>query len=397
MGCATSIDLLMAVAARTNYTHVTKPDRDAFAEAVRLGNFDAARALIRHYDTMYSETQWKEYLFDKILCYLSGTASPSAKEYIAVHSNQDQNLLDGLDLLLQAQAVVDRPFMNPQDLFIKFQPRIYNIRWFGTAIHDFPPIHPTVLDRAYYIHIGIFRKLEHWSHFSSVHITRAGICIAAKESTESLRLYLQSRLAWDSGYSEQLLQCTLLEQALRWPSDIDLDIIQSLIDYGVDVRLPGVPHVPQGSCPLSWPYSGFDASFLFWRITAAAQWQGSSRRSRTILTHLLQAEAKIGPMALNAAVEVDGTSFLTVSSDLGAGIDFRENGVRALVAAAHLGNHEAVEWLIHKGVDVNGFITQDNGEQLSVLAEAFYSVEEDTREEVFASPGMLHCLIHHGA
>lgn len=393
MGCSRdTINFLLATGARPDVPPTSKyilvddtfiPTESAVLASIRTGYMDTTRLLIRHcVVNRKTFSQWST--FD---IFLQGILRVHPDGELSwLHYQNDEA---GLNMLLEAGGEVDK-------VWEEWPTENNRTPWSGQAIMDNRPLPITLLDYAYYFDIELFRKLDRYSTRYLSELTRSGVCMAAKEGTESLQRYLQSRQPESPEALKQFLECVLFEQIFALEFRIDFNIVRCLINYGVDVKLPSLPRL------------SINTPLLLCRIIAAARKHGSIQEWGTVVFHLLQEGATVDSRALHAAVEEKGFQLLRILTD-DFGADIVKNGARALATAARANNFEAVEWLIQRGADVNGMLTS---EHWSVMAGVTYYPNDsliDSEDEIQhersyyqqerdqTSPEMLKYLIDQGA
>lgn len=394
-GCLTSVKYLLAVGAQADAVNSSSREWETpIVAALKNANKDAAEMMIKDYDVnckIWSTSWGSGSIFDiftrKFVCENMVENQP-----LCGHENH------ALDMLLEAGADVVKLWEWPQGYcFDRYssgnQPALARLwdqaRWNKTSW----PLPMTWLDYAYYCHIELYHKFDRYSKRSESEITRVGICTAVSQSTESLRQYFQSRPPLTPQCLTKVLECVLSE-IICCATHLNLNAIQNLINYGVDVRVT------------SMAVFRVDTSFLFDILLKTIRYHGSTSRFKTIVKHFLQAGASIDSKILDAAVEKEGFYLLEILTDI-FGANIQENGAQALArAAGYYQNEEAVKWLLKRGADVSDAVLYviNNGEQngfdgtLSFIATAIKDIfdhEQSLFEEMrrkgwpAASPGLL--------
>lgn len=194
-----------------------------------------------------------------------------------------------LDVLLEAGADVDRFWEWSGEYSDNWYYK--GLSWLAEKASTWP-LPMTWLDYAYYCHSELFRTLDRYSTRSETEITRAGICTAASQSTADLCQYFQSRPPWDPESLKQILECVLFELCCFGRRLDELDTIQNLINYGVDVRVPSMSESDRVT-----------TSFLLYRLLNTVRSHGSNSGFKIVVEHLLQAGATIDSNILDAAVQ----------------------------------------------------------------------------------------------
>lgn len=368
VGCLTSINYLLGVGARPVGDHA-ESYFEFILQTIEAGNIDTARNLIQYCDVNRRDLEGGESLFDSLM--------KTAFRELEFDNELSGHISLALDMLLESGADVDRTCPWTQ----------------GCIVYDWcllsGPLPTTLLDNAYYWHDNLFRKLDRYSKRSESEITRAGICMAASQSTESLRQYIQSRPAWNAESWEQCLESTLFELFHR-TRHMDPEVIQNLINYGVDFRVPSMLRF------------GVGVSSLLRGLINQVKDQGSILRFKAIVDHLLQAGAKIDSEVLVQALEGKGFYLIEILTDF-FGANIQKHGAQALVKAAgkSYNNEKAIIWLIQRGADVEIAVRYSNSRQCTAIAQAIEhihnhdkgSLEEMQRKGwAAANPEMLKFL-----
>lgn len=228
-------------------------------------------------------------------------------------------------------------------------------------------------------------------------VTRTGLLVALEDGSQSLRDYLTRQsvlLSFNWQYVQILLELLLAEQ-FTISKRVDMTIVQSLCEFGVDFTMPSVRVWAMENKPIS--------SFSYWfshdrvRSTDFA-WHGiANANDRIRLMNMLVAkEGVIGELVLEGWVAQYGTDDLEcLASHLP---DFSTKAVRALARAARLNNFQAVEFLLRKGVDPNAFVTAF-GLRCSVPAIASQASFVSTLykfPDTGCSLEMIQYLVEHG-
>lgn len=241
---------------------------------------------------------------------------------------------------------------------------------------------PTVLDHAFYFNRRLFDKLAPYSTVPASRITRTRLLVALENGTQTLTRYLSALQlltpSFDQQHVQSLLELLLVEQ-FEVPAKVDLRIIRSLFEYGVDSELPSIRlHIRH---------------VLHRRSPAFAWHQFATAHDRMeLLDLLLMRGGVVGERILAEAIAQYGTCGL--ESLTTRSTEFATKAVRALTKAAGSNNFEAVESLFRKGVDPHAFITTESG-SYSIQALAI-SAPYSTRDGG-CSVEMMQLLASHGA
>ena len=246
---------------------------------------------------------------------------------------------EGLNLFLRAGADVDLPYS------------WYRTGWSEpsllTAFHDRANTprewHPTILDVSLYLDNRLFQCLEPHSrtHFATDRVTRSGLCKSALEGHHALNEYLQSRPPPPAHFMELILAEQFFMRLLKPQSiivKVNARLGRAMIEYGIDIDSAAVRQC------------GGVAILLEFLVASAGAF-GLDEDTSFILEYLLQKGAYIGPEALLLGVQPKGVRILETLVQHGA--DIERDGRYALAAAAFLDNHEAVDWLLQRRVDIN--------------------------------------------
>ncbi|OTA59161.1 hypothetical protein K449DRAFT_111070 [Hypoxylon sp. EC38] len=250
----------------------------------------------------------------------------------------------------------------------------------------------TLLEQSYYWDTRLFHKLLPYSKRMAGRITRPDVCLKAKQGKEALYEFLISHPIKKGFDTTAFLELILAEQFVARNGNISFDVVQGLIEFGVDLQLPSLL---------------LSANLLLYHLVRNACAQGCDNNFTATLSLLLRSRAVIDSQILEASVEDNGLEILVILSKYGA--DIGRYGAAALCTAARLNNYEAVSWLIKAGVDINATITM-NSRPLSIVALASvgrgFSPDwwcDEWYLDIDRTPGdpatcqMLEYLINHGA
>ncbi|KAJ2986341.1 hypothetical protein NUW58_g5074 [Xylaria curta] len=241
------------------------------------------------------------------------------------------------------------------------------------------------LDQAYYWNTKLYERLSPYSRGEGTHITRPGICISAKRGKEFLRGYLGSRSPQHPADRTRLLELTLAEQFFIEDCSIDAQVVQGLVDFGVDIKLPTMATTSKTLCS---------------RLVATAGRLGFFTDAALPLLQLLVSQgAAIDQTVMFTAVTKTGLGILPQLLSYGA--DIKTHGGYALCCAAVLNNFEAVSWLLEAGADINATISTPWGTGTIIFLASVYSDLEIFNEPWVGAAKleieMLAYLIRHGA
>lgn len=276
-------------------------------------------------------------------------------------------------------------------------------KWRGLVHHRLEIYHvmrPTILDDVFYFHRSLFDKLAPYSTVLDSRITRTGLLVALEHGAQSLREYAVDRqsktpsLNWQQ-HIPSLLELLLVEQftVLR---RVDLRIVRSLLEYGVDFEKRSVRLDVQD----------------FWRTDDDRHWIRSRKAEHIefawrqfdivherveLLDMLLTRGGVLGECIFEGAVAQYGTRGLECLAVHPK--TFPTKAVRALAVAARLNDFEAVDFLFRKRVDPDAFITSTTDDRsYSIHAVATGALRRKCeREHRTCSLEMMKFLAGHGA
>ncbi|KAI3334581.1 hypothetical protein F4824DRAFT_511609 [Ustulina deusta] len=215
---------------------------------------------------------------------------------------------------------------------------------------------PTILDYVYFEDFELYSLLVSHSVKFRTELTRSGIHRAAREGSDSLRLYLLSRSSHTLVRQNEFLGILLTEELLRPALDrnLDFNVLCTLLDYN-----------------RSHPEfrSKLNVSAMLYHVVRASRRQGIRPSTLQIIKTLTHKGAVMVAETMAEAIEEEGTALLQLLSSSGA--DFKSQGALALCAAMTSGNYDAVSWLLDTGVDANATLRGHGGENdITVLARA---------------------------
>ncbi|KAI1103936.1 ankyrin [Jackrogersella minutella] len=234
-----------------------------------------------------------------------------------------------LDMFLERGAIVDSVWeiYSDHDLLEFYEKAEIPSEWF-----------PTLLEMSYYWNIRLFEKLVPYRNQAFGRITRPDICLSVKQGKEVLHEYLISQPS-ESGFdTTSFLELVLAEQFVVENLNIDFEVVQGLLQYGVDPNVTSL---------------ALDANFIVHQLVRKAHAYDSQKYFGTILKLLLQSGAAVDSKALEAAIgdEEEGIDILEILSQHGTEIS--KHGAVALSTAARRNNYKAVSYLLEAGVDIN--------------------------------------------
>ncbi|KAI1457963.1 ankyrin [Annulohypoxylon moriforme] len=242
--------------------------------------------------------------------------------------------------------------------------------------------HLTALDRCYYRSLDVYNRLAPYSSQLIDRITRPGICLSAKRGKGPLLEYLSSK-STDSRFGKKFLELVFADQFLITGSDIDFEVVRTLIEIGVDPKLASV---------------SLGDNHLLHLLIGEFQVYGYCENFRNITNFLLESGISVDSEVLEAGVEETGIDILTILSGYGA--DISKYGAKALLTAALLNNYRAVSWLLDAGVDINTIFDIDS-KPWSIITLAATSHIQLSRFNGklwgVASCEMIKYLVGHGA
>ncbi|XXG98306.1 hypothetical protein Hte_004629 [Hypoxylon texense] len=198
--------------------------------------------------------------------------------------------------------------------------------------------YPTLLEISYYRNAALFHELLPYSSRRMEHVTRSGIWLSAEQGQKDLDEYLMSRPSDSSFDTMGFLELFLAEQFLQPNMSIDTDVIQGLVEYGVDLKRASFPR---------------NINYFLCRLVHMAQYLDDDE-FLVILRLFLCSGAVIDEEVLEASVEEKGINTLLVLSQHGA--DIAKDGGGALSLAAKFNNYKAVSWLLDAGVNINAAV-----------------------------------------
>lgn len=409
------------------YNHWLNPLQagECLHNAVKMGCFDTVRNIVLYFRDSGSNHWWQDSLKAilaacwqrnaECACLLLQHCDVNATRIRPFEQSMFQELVttfdDGnhgkalaLDLFLANGADVDQSMTSAfmDDVWRLFLRR----RW---EIHH--SIRPTTMDYVFYFHRSLFDKLAPYSTLSDSEITRTGLLVASEHGAQSLQEYLVDRqpktpsFNWEQNMSS-ILELLLVEQ-FSISKMVDLRIVRSLLEYGVDFE-----KVQATTCDFDphWIQRKWFHRQWFLRLHADhlgfAWHQFANVHERVeLLDMLLTRGAVVGECVFDGAVAQYGTrglECLAVQPEA-----FSTKAVRALTTAARLNDFEAVDLLFRKGVGPDAFITSTaDSRSYSIQAvatgalcykrrPAFY--EERDYERRTCSLEMMQFLARYGA
>lgn len=355
--------------------------------ACKKGNVECARQLIQHCDVNSNDVNSRG---------LGSTKYWSLFQFIIakMESNNDEHAL-ALELFLANGADVDKETSREMIMY----------PWSKLVGQDglLAPTEPTILDEVFYLNRSLFDKLRQYSRVPISGVTRTGLLVALEHGSQTLRDYLSARqsvlISSNQQYLQSLLGLLLAEQ-FTLSKRVDMRVLRSLCEFGVDFKMPSGRVDVQNFWTLehdhkpsfSDTYSGPSAKNLDF------EWNGIANLNDRIqlLSMLLTKGGIIGELVLEGWVAKHRTDGLEcLASHLP---DFPTKAVRALARAARLNDFQAVEFLLRKGVDPNAFVTafglRYSIPAIAILASLYPTV--DVFPERGCSLEMIQFLVRHG-
>lgn len=324
------VQKLLNIGARPDEPYLKRPMgwytcKSALCAAVSGRSLDCVKLLLQHCDVnriMY-DSGWGEERLSNFGIFLS--------EF----KGRDELENQVLRLLLEARADVNTIWTGAHSNFSELSDTIITSQLWPLSI----------LDWGFYQNIDLYANAESltlyetllcYSHRAANEITRAGICLAARQGKAGLRLYLQTRKQHRPRGLQNFLELVLAEQFVlkRWR--IDTKAVRGFIDFGVNIKLPSMD---------------VDISLLMYRLVVTARLHGANEDIVAILTHLIEQGAVLDSSVVEAAIDEKGLGMLPLLASFNA--DIQSHGGQALERAARIDNYEAASWLLRAGVDVN--------------------------------------------
>lgn len=387
MGCNDTVMDLVAYGRRFSSDWWTE-SFNAIIAAIRNGNDECTRLLVSQCD--FRARTWWVVGEDEELTRFSG--------FMHHLDIQKDGNMRALEFLLTIGANVDeRICSNVVGSSIEW--------YYGNKIED--GLRLTILDYFFYFNRPLYEKLAPYSKVSPSYISRTGLLLALKGGTSALKDYLAEKVAATPSYNKTYVQSylehilaeqfMLLDEAYK-PSEtkhyqycggptsgyreIDLETVRGLVQYGVDLNLPSINVSIQDLLDT-----------VLHRISRHCTDDGLE-----LITILMASGASIGRLQLRNAVGNHGFNALeclalTVEN-------FPAKAVLALGEAARLNNFEAVQFLLHAGVDPNSFVPGEDLEDKNMKCSS-YSVQAIAagcaEKGKSSSCDMIKFLAEHGA
>ncbi|KAI0387935.1 hypothetical protein F5Y04DRAFT_286844 [Hypomontagnella monticulosa] len=394
MGIYDVVQYLLKIGIRADYRLgvYTLP---ALVEAAATGSLECVRLLMQHCDVnriILVGRGIQDSNFSFFLSVLAGGSysvpirqdhkylrSSSGVRATNVHlSLEDETQNQVLSMLLNSDANVDSP-------------------WEGSPRLDLSTYHPggkypegwalTILERSYFWSTELFDKLVPYSTQAKEGIIRPYIYQYAKQGKGFLYEYLKSA---DPRFDMTAILESVLVELFVVDIEIDAEVVQGLLEFGVDPNLPSLP---------------IDINYLLCCLVQRRSKYSSGDNFAKVLGLLLQSGAAIGPEILEAGIEEEGIDTLLLLYRRGASVS--QYGAIALARAACLDNYEAVSWLLQTGVDINSTIVIDScvhPQSVIIMATTGRASQSQAQRKPpnkynkrTASCDMLRYLIDHGA
>ncbi len=346
VGCTDTCRLLLRM------PHPPKYDseyEDAVLTSIACGHLECAKLLCQHLikpgtailiQIIFAEFLWAA--ANRYYCPMWSTAQPGSLDFGLGNSCGRQML----NWFLEAGANVDVPAPIRHDPYTP------------ASIYRHTPrfLVPTMLDYLYLEDFELYSLIVSHSVKFKTELTRSGIHRAAREGTDSLRLYLLSRPSHTLVQQPKFLGILLTEELVKpaHNQNLDFNVLYTLLDYN-----------------RSHPKfcSKLNVSAMLYHVVRASRRQGIHPSTPHIIMTLTHKGAVMTAETMAEAIEEEGTALLQLLSSSGA--DFKSQGALALCAAMRSGNYDAVSSLLDIGVDVNATLT-GSGEKkyITVLARA---------------------------
>jgi ankyrin repeat protein len=354
LGCVETCHLLLGMELRPNYDdknwECDGNYADAVLESVARGHIECAKVLLRH-AIKANATPFQQQGTPAMTIFGVFLETVVEGTYHSIQLGHGDKLPFGLenpavlhilDWFLKAGANVDLPF----------QYRSCDLFSYARYAREYWTF--TVLDYTYFENPELYSHLVGYSVNFGVKLTRSGIHRSANEGISSLYTYLVSRASHTPTDQDKILDIFFTEefQKRKWRKNLGFNIIRTFLDY--DLGLQGF------RIKLSV------SEMIYYVVDAACQ-QGIHPSLCPILTALIHKGAEITAETIDAAVENEGTALIQLLYSYGA--DIKNQGALALGTAAKLGNYNAVDWLLDKGIDINAArFVNDTGKQMSIMA-----------------------------
>lgn len=363
----------------TDYYHSPYP---AIIEAAATGSVECLRILVKHCDLnriiMYSGQAVRTGASSfGIFLHAITTSAVVRFGYPWKFEKTSQSLV--LSLLLEFGGNVDSIYVH--DYLDGFDDRLHTFHEDEEIPVD---LRPTLFERIYFRDPNLFQTLVKYSARATSHITRPGICTSAKQGSCAILQYIESRTAHDGMNTMEFMELIFAEQFFVRRHNIDLEVVQSLIDFGINPSLPSL---------------NLQIHTLLDRILVQAQIYGINGNFTMTLSKLIRYGAEIDSDSLEAGVGETGVNVLEVLAQ--NDVDIKNNGPKALCKAARLNNYQAISWLLEAGVDINSEVQTNRFGRLSIIMAS--NIPEYT-EPASGPPGiysasceMNRFFIQHGA
>lgn len=351
MDCYETVESIVVYCSDSDCSDWWRDSLDAILAACWKGSVECAKLLIRHCDV------------DSMLA-----------DSIFILGEKDPGNATALELFLADGADVDQ-YSTGDEL-----PRIWRELLGRHEITN--ATRPTILDEAFYFDRSLFDKLVTFSTVPYSIITRTRLLLALEDGPQTLRDYLSAPHFATSFSNWQhvpsMLELLLAEQ-FEIPENIDLRVVRSLYELGVDFHMPTIR---------------LDIQDLLHKVclrSAQHEFAGAND-GRELLGTLLKFGAAVGEKDFAAAVAKDGLGGLEYLAPHLR--QFPIKAARAVAAAARFNNFEAVELLFRRGADPQAFIAE--GDQIySIQAVATGALNRAPHSQ--CSLDMIQVLARHGA
>jgi len=387
LGCVSSCGTLLRIDTYPNGNPFEEASYEenyirAVFESVAGGHIECARLLVKNAievdaTRLHRDTSLLTKVFNELLLEATQEGLTDLSEAGVSIDFMRAEKLRIMDWCIEAGVNVDAPLSSEMLTKVKGYAKYSPASWMPTALDYISLKNPDL-----YSHL-----VSHSVRFKT-ELTRPGLRSSANEGIESLHRYLCSRPSPVPKKRHTLLGIFLVEEFLRQGElGFNFKLIYTLLDYSFSLQEFHVDLSP---------------STMLFLIVRGAMRQGLHPAVHPILAILSRKGAEITADAMREAVEKEGINLLQLLSSFGA--DFRAQGASALCMAAKLNNYDAVDWLLHQGVDINAPLTVDGKERtvvgcsnLSSCIHRYFPGDYNERECGVASYEMIKYLVSRNA
>lgn len=354
--------------------YFTGDSRTAITKAFQCGSIRCAKLLLQHCDVNRPLGSLVE----------KGLPEPSNFDwFLRKRNNVGAFFKQGLEMFLTAGADIDSPVKWYRCSWMR---KRFYAPWHSTHKGDW---WPSTLDYFFYFHRPLFENFAHWSRAFSSEVTRAGVLSSLENGGKAgLQGYLNTRAKKvKPRYLKEFLELVLAEQFVmkdlqyynfeKRSIGANLTRVRGLLDFGV--RIENV---------LTYPVNLLDEHVR--RIV-----EDCCEHDFEMLQLLIMKGAIVTGDTLLAAVQEEGILLLEFVAS--HGVEVAQNGVRALARAASLHNIDAVDFLLHKGVDINAQLSGCHGHHQEVSTLAWAVVKDRPGSEAEDPSQIIRFLIERGA